>query len=50
MWEVRWVEHVAKIGKAKNSCRILLGKRLGNRPLGRPRRRCKDNTKVDLRV
>ena len=28
--------------------RILVGKPKGKRPLGRPRRRCKDNIKMDL--
>jgi hypothetical protein len=29
--------------------RILVGKPEGKRPLGRPRRRCVDNIKIDLR-
>ena len=29
--------------------RVLLGKREGRRPLGRPRRRWDDNIKMDLR-
>jgi hypothetical protein len=32
-----------------NAYRILVGKPEGNRPLGRPRRRCVDNIKMDLR-
>jgi hypothetical protein len=31
------------------ACRILVGKREGKRSLGRPRRRCVDNIKIDLR-
>jgi hypothetical protein len=29
--------------------RILVGKPEGKRPLGRPRRRCEDNIKMDFR-
>ena len=29
--------------------RVLLAKREGRRPLGRPRNRCKDNVKMDLK-
>jgi hypothetical protein len=36
--------------KTRNARRILLGKREGKRPLGRPRRRWVDNIKMDLRV
>jgi hypothetical protein len=36
-------------GGKRNAYRILLGKPEGNRPLGRPRRRCVDNIKMDLR-
>jgi hypothetical protein len=32
-----------------NTYRILVGKPEGKRPLGRPRRRWVDNTKMDLR-
>jgi hypothetical protein len=28
--------------------RVLVGKSKGKRPLGRPRRRCEDDTKMDL--
>jgi hypothetical protein len=36
-------------GEKRNVCRILVGKPEGKRPLGRPRRRCVDNIKIDLR-
>jgi hypothetical protein len=36
-------------GENKNAYRILVGKPEGKRPLGRPRRRCEDNIKMDLR-
>jgi hypothetical protein len=32
-----------------NAYRILVGKPEGKRPLGRPRRRCVDNIKMDRR-
>ena len=34
--------------KSRNAYRILVEKPEGNRPLGRPRRRWKDNIKIDL--
>jgi hypothetical protein len=33
----------------KNAFRILVGKPEGKKPLRRPRRRCVDNIKLDLR-
>jgi hypothetical protein len=36
-------------GEKMNACRILVGKPEGKRPLGRPRRRWVDNTKMVLR-
>jgi hypothetical protein len=33
----------------RNACRILAGKQAGKIPLGRPRRWCVDNIKLDLR-
>ena len=30
------------------ACRVLVGISEGKRPLGRPRRRCEDNIKMDL--
>jgi hypothetical protein len=37
------------MGEKRNACRILVGKPEGKRPPGRPRRRCVDNIKMDLR-
>jgi hypothetical protein len=46
---MRWAGHVARRGEKSNPCRILVGKPEGKRPLERPRRRCMDNIKIDLR-
>jgi hypothetical protein len=37
------------MGAKRNAYRILVGKPEGKRPLGRPRRRWKDNIRMDLR-
>jgi hypothetical protein len=37
---MKWALHVAQMGKKRNVYRLLVGKPEGNRPLGRPRRRC----------
>jgi hypothetical protein len=42
------VGHVARMGEKGNSYRLLVGKPEGRRPLGRPRRRCFDNIRMDL--
>ena len=43
-----WAGHVARIGERRVVYRVLGGKPMGKRPLGRPRHRWKDNIKVDL--
>ena len=45
---MRWAGHVARTGEGKGVYRILVGKPEGKRSLGRPRRRWKDNIKMDL--
>jgi hypothetical protein len=47
---MRWASHVARIGGGgdRNAYRLLVGKPEGRRPLGRPRRRWVDNTRMDL--
>jgi len=45
---MRWTGHVARMGKRKSVCRILVQKPEGNRPLGKRRRRWEDNIKMDL--
>jgi hypothetical protein len=45
---MRWAGHVARIGEERGMHRVLVGKPEGKRPLGRPRRRWKDNIKMDV--
>jgi hypothetical protein len=37
------------MGDIRNACKILVGEQGGKRPLGRPRRRWKDNIRMDLK-
>jgi hypothetical protein len=45
---MRWAGHVARMGEKRNAYRLLVGKPEGRSPLGRPRRRCLDNTRMDV--
>jgi len=45
---MRWAGHVARMGEDRGVHRVLVGKPEGKRPLGRPRHRWEDNTKMDL--
>jgi hypothetical protein len=45
---MRWTRHVARMEEKRNVYRLLVGKPVGRRPLGRPRRRCLDNIRIDL--
>jgi hypothetical protein len=47
--KMRWAGYAARMGERRNAYRILVGKPVGKRPLGRPRRRWVDNIKMDLR-
>jgi len=40
---------VARVGEMRNEDNIFDGKHEGKRPLGRFRRRCEDNIRMDLR-
>ena len=40
---------MARMGEERGVYRVLVGKPEGRRPLGRPRRRCVDNIRMDLR-
>jgi hypothetical protein len=46
---MRWAGYVARMEEKRNAYRTLVGKTEGKRPLGRPRCRCVDNIKMDLR-
>ena len=43
-----YTEYVARMDEEKGAYRILVGKTVGKRPLGRPRRRWVDNIRMDL--
>jgi hypothetical protein len=43
------VGYVARTGERRNIYRVLVGRTVGKRPLGRPRRRWENNIKMDLR-
>ena len=45
---MRWEGHVARMGESRGVYRVLVGKPEGKRPLGRPRSRWEDNTKMDF--
>jgi hypothetical protein len=46
--KMRWVGHVARMGKVRGAYNTLVGKPEGRRPLGNPRRRREDNIKMDF--
>jgi hypothetical protein len=43
-----WKGLVARMGERKGVYRVLVGKPVGKRPLGKPRRRWENNIKMDL--
>ena len=45
---MRWAGYVARMGEERGVYRVLVGKPEGKRPLGRPRRGCVDNIRMDL--
>ena len=45
---LRWAGHVARMQEGRSASKILTGKPIGKRPLGRPRRRWEDNIRMDL--
>jgi hypothetical protein len=45
---MRWAGHVARMGEERVVHKVLVGKREGKRPLGRPRHRWEDNIKMEL--
>jgi hypothetical protein len=45
---MRWEGHIARMDKKRNAYRILVGNPELKEPLGRSRRRCVDNIKMNL--
>jgi hypothetical protein len=45
---MRWVEHAARMGEKRNTCRLLEKKEEGKRSLGRPECRWVVNIKMDF--
>jgi hypothetical protein len=45
---MRWAGHVTRMGKRRDVYRVFVGKPEGRSPLRRPKRRWKDNVKIDL--
>ena len=45
---LRWAGHVARIEEGKSASKMLTGKLVRKRPLGRPRRIWEDNIRMDL--
>jgi hypothetical protein len=43
-----WAGHIARMREKTNAYWLFVGKPEGKRPLGRTRRRCVDNIKMDL--
>jgi hypothetical protein len=43
------MRHVVLMGERRGTCRVLVGKPEGRRPLGRPMHRWEDNIKMDLK-
>ena len=46
---MRWAGHGARMEEGRSAFKILKGKPKGKRPLGRPRRKWKDNIRMDLK-
>jgi hypothetical protein len=46
---MRWAVHVARVREERKVYKVLVGKLEGKRPLGRPKRRWEDGTRMDLR-
>ena len=45
---MRWPGLVVRMEEGRSAFKILTGKRIGKRPLGRPKRRWEDNIIMDL--
>ena len=45
---LNWTEYVVRIEESRTAFKILTGKPIGNRSLGRSRSRSKENIRTDL--
>jgi hypothetical protein len=45
---LRWAGHVARMEEERNAYRLLVGKPVGKRPLGRPGHRWVDNIRMNF--
>jgi hypothetical protein len=45
---MRWAGHVASMGKERKLNKVLVENPEGKRPLGRPKRRWEDGSRIDL--
>jgi len=45
---MRWAGHAGRMGERRGAFRVLVGKPVGERALGRPRHGLEDNIKMDL--
>ena len=46
---LRWAGHVARMEKGRSAFKILSGKPIGKRPLGKTKRRWEDHIRMDLK-
>jgi hypothetical protein len=46
---MRWAGHVARMREERKVYKVLVGGPEGKRPLGKPRRKWEDETRMDLR-
>ena len=44
-----WAGHIVRPEEGRSALKILIGTPAGKRPLGRPRDRCEDNIRMDLK-
>ena len=45
---MRWAGYMARMEDRRGAYKVLMGRPEGKRPLGRPRRKWKDDIKIDL--
>jgi hypothetical protein len=47
--QMRWAEHVARMGEEREVYKVLVGKSIGKRPLRRVKGRWEDGIRMDIR-